>query len=102
MRSEVMMDEQAPDPTIELVAVFSTGDAGLIAVVKSILEGEGIDYLVRGDGVQDLFGAGRLTAGFNYITGPAQFLVRRADEERARELLSELAAAPEPSPETDD
>jgi hypothetical protein len=52
--------------------------------------------------VQDLFGAGRLTAGFNYITGPAQFLVRRADEERARELLSELAAAPEPSPEADD
>ncbi len=85
------MDDQRPDPDIELVPVFETGDAGLTAIVKSILEGEGIDYLLRGEGVQDLFGAGRLTAGFNYITGPAQFLVRSEDEERARELLQELA-----------
>ena len=98
-----MDDEPTPDPEIELVPVYDTGDAGLIAVIKSMLEGEGIDYLVRGEGVQDLFGAGRLTAGFNYITGPAQFLVRREDEERARELLQELdgSAAPPPLPPPD-
>jgi Putative prokaryotic signal transducing protein len=91
-----MDDERTPDPDIELVPVFETGDAGLIAVVKSILEGEGIDYLVRGEGVQDLFGAGRLTAGFNYITGPAQFLVRSEDKERARELLQDLESSAAP------
>ena len=95
------MDEPTPDPTIELVPVFETGDAALIAVVKSILEGEQIDYLVRGDGVQDLIGAGRLTAGFNYLTGPARFMVRREDEERVRELLSELAD-PSPAPPGDE
>ena len=84
------MDDPTPDPTIELVTVFATGDASLIPVVKSILEAEGIDYLVRGEGVQDLLGAGRLSAGFNYVTGPAHFLVRRDDEERARELLHDL------------
>jgi hypothetical protein len=93
------MDDPTPDPTIELVRIFETGDAGLTAVVKSILESEGIDYLVRGEGVQDLFGAGRLSAGYNYITGPSRFLVRREDEERARELLSALSDPPPAQPD---
>ena len=93
-----MDDEHTPDPDIELVPVFETGDAGLIAVVKSILEGESSDYYVRGEGIQDLLGAGRLTAGFNYITGPAQFLVRSDDEERARDLLRDLESSIEPPP----
>jgi hypothetical protein len=93
------IEDPPPDPTIELVPVFSTGDAGLIAIVKSILEGEGIDYLVRGEGVQDLFGAGRLSAGFNYVTGPAEFMVRRADAERVGELLNALSQSQETPPE---
>jgi hypothetical protein len=93
------MEDPPPDPTIELVAIFSTGDAGLIAIVKSILEGEGIDYLVRDEGVQDLLGAGRLSAGFNYVTGPAQFMVRSADAERASELLNALSQPGETPPE---
>jgi hypothetical protein len=97
------MDDQLPDPTIELVPVFETGDAGLTAIVKSVLEGEGIDFLVRGEGVQDLLGAGRLTAGFNYLTGPARFLVRRDDEKRAREVLSDFINQPDgPAPPDDD
>jgi hypothetical protein len=95
----VSVEDPPPDPTIELVPIFSTGDAGLIAIVKSILEGEGIDYLVRGEGVQDLLGAGRLSAGFNYVTGPAEFVVRRADAERAGELLNALSQPEETPPE---
>jgi len=78
-----------PAPDVQLVAVFATGDAGLIAVVKSLLEAEGIDYLLRGDGLQDLFGFGRIT-GFSYAMGPAEFQVRVEDAERARALLAEL------------
>src|SRR2546430_2016492 len=37
-----------PTPDAELVRVFTTGDAGLIAIAKSLLDGEEIDYLVRG------------------------------------------------------
>jgi hypothetical protein len=78
-----------PAPDAELVSVLATGDASLIAVAKSLLEGEDIDYFVRGDGLQDLFGLGRIT-GFSYAMGPAEFWVRADDAERARALLKEL------------
>jgi hypothetical protein len=78
-----------PRPDVELVAVLATGDAGVIAVAKSLLEAQEIDYFVRGDGLQDLFGMGRLTS-FNFAMGPAEFLVRADDAERARELLEGL------------
>lgn len=79
-----------PDPNIELVAVFQTGDQGKIVVARSLLEAEGIDYLVRGEGLQDLFGWGRLAIGFSNVVGPAEFVVRKEDEHRARELLRDL------------
>jgi len=80
-----------PTPDVELVPVLSTGDAGLIALVKSLLEGESIEYLIRGEGLQDLFGMGRIT-GFSFAMGPAEFLVRADDAERARELLKPLTS----------
>ena len=84
------------DPTIQLTTVFASGDPALIAVAKSLLEAEQIDYLVRGDGVQDLLGWGRVGAGYNIVTGPAQFVVREEDAPRARELLRELTASDAP------
>lgn len=83
-----------PAPDVELVSVFATGDAGLIAVARSLLEAEEIDYFVRGDGLQDLFGLGRIT-GFSYAMGPAEFCVRAADAGRARALLKDLESAQE-------
>jgi hypothetical protein len=84
----------APEPTpdVLLVPVLATGDAGVIAVARSLLEGEQIDYFVRGDGLQDLFGLGRIT-GFSFAMGPAQFWVRADDAERARDLLAGLTIA---------
>jgi hypothetical protein len=81
------------DPTIRLTTVFSAGDPALIALAKSLLDSEEIDYVVRGEGVQDLFGWGRVGSGFNVITGPARFEVREEDGPRARELLRDLTAA---------
>ena len=89
------------DPDLQLVPVFQTADAGLIALAKSLLGGEGIDYLVRGEGVQDLFGWGRFGSGFNPITGSPVFCVRQEDAERAQELLKDLrevAETGEPNP----
>jgi hypothetical protein len=79
----------APVPDVELVTVFAAADAGVIAVAKSLLEGEEIDFFVRGEGLQDLFGFGRLM-GFNPVPGAAQFCVRAEDEARARALLEDL------------
>lgn len=86
-----------PTPDVELVPVLATGDAGVIAVAQSLLEAEEIDYFVRGDGLQDLFGLGRMT-GFSFAMGPAEFLVRADDADRARELLDGLIV---PDPERD-
>jgi hypothetical protein len=78
-----------PQPDVQLVKVYATGDAGQIALARSLLEGEAIDVLVRGDGLQDLFGWGRITP-FNYVVGPAEFWVREEDAARAAELLRGL------------
>lgn len=77
----------------ELVRVLCTGDAGLIPLAKSLLESEGIEYLVRGENVQDLFGLGRMS-GYNYVTGPTEFWVHAENGERARTLLDGLTALP--------
>jgi putative signal transducing protein len=87
----------APDPDMELVPVYRTGDAAVTAVAASLLQNEGIEYLVRGEGLQDLFGYGRIAGGFNYVVGPAEFVVRSTDADRARELLKLLD---EPGPAT--
>ena len=79
-----------PDPNIRLTPVFRTGDAGLIALAKSLLESEAIEYLVRSENVQDLFGWGRVGSNFNVVSGPAEFVVREEDAERARTLLEDL------------
>jgi hypothetical protein len=83
---------------VELVTVLRTGDAGLIPLAKSLLEGEGIEYLVRGEHVQDLFGIGRM-GGYNYVTGPTEFLVHAEDAERARTLLDGLTTPSAEPPE---
>ncbi len=88
-----------PNPDIELVSIFRTGDAGLIPLAKSLLDSENIEYLVRGEAVQDLFGSGRLGAGYNIVTGPAEFVVRQADADRARALLADLTSSTTPDGE---
>lgn len=96
-------DGGAPlEPEVTLESVLRTADAGLIAIAKSLLEGEGIEYLVRGDGLPDLLGAGRL-GGFNILTGPAEFMVHPRDAERARALLDGFDAPPlEPAPDPEE
>jgi hypothetical protein len=78
------------DPTIALTTILYSGDPAVIALAMSLLEGEGIEYLVRGEVLQDLFGWGRVGAGYNILTGPAEFAVRSDDADRARQLLQDL------------
>ena len=76
----------------ELVTVFQTGDAVLIALAKAALDAEEIRYVVQGEVVQDLIGWGRFPGGYNAITGPARFQVTAEDSERAREALADLSS----------
>lgn len=87
----------APEP----VVVFSTGRADLIAIAKSILMSAGIEFAVRGEEVQDLFGAGRFPFGANLVMGPVELLVAEKDARDARELLAGLASSEPSTPDAD-
>ncbi len=89
-----------PTPDAELVLVFKTGEAAVIPVAQSLLEAADIQYLLRGDGLQDLFGWGRLFVPYNFVVGPAEFWVCEDDADQAREILTRLNEPVEPAPDT--
>jgi hypothetical protein len=72
------------------VTVFQSSDLALFALAKAALEGEGIPYISDGEGIQDLFGIGRLGTGYSLITGPPRIRVMAEHVARARELLADL------------
>ena len=76
-----------PDYT-DMVTVYSTSDQSKVLIAKSLLEDADINFLASGDGIMDLFGAGR--HGFNPIVGAVDFKVKPEDEEEAREILAGL------------
>jgi Putative prokaryotic signal transducing protein len=74
------------DPDVELVPVLRTGDPGLVAVAKSILDAAGIAYFIRGETLRNVIGWGGVNAGL----GDAEFQVRGADAPDALRLLEQL------------
>ena len=74
----------------DLITVFESGNQGVIALVKSILDSTEIPFLAKGENIQNLFGLGVIGTGFNLISGPVQIQVSREDESTARELLAEI------------
>jgi len=92
---------QPPDPDIQLVTVLSTSDAAMVAVAKSVLDGAGIDYVVRGERYMNVMGWGG-PGVFNSALGEAEFQVREADAPDASRLLARLKQshiAPVPDPD---
>jgi len=75
---------------IKFVTVYETGDANLILFIKSIFESENIIYYLKNEAVQDLFGAGRLGAGYNVLAGPVEVQVDVRCVEKAKELLAQI------------
>ncbi len=75
----------------DLFSVFESGDPGVFALAKVALDQAGIRYVTEGEGVQDLFGLGRIGTGYNNITGPPRICVPAAHVERARKLLAGFA-----------
>jgi hypothetical protein len=78
---------EASHPDAELVTVLESGDPAELAFVESLLQTAAIPYFMRGDALQDLFGLGRLGAGFNPIVGPVAVLVPAERESEALALI---------------
>lgn len=78
----------------KFVTVLRACSAGQVAVAKSILDEAGIHYIAKGEGVQDLFGVGRMGGGYNYVTGPVEIQVRKNDESEALDLLKPVEHSP--------
>jgi Putative prokaryotic signal transducing protein len=64
---------------VDLVTVLTTGDAGVAAMAKSILEAAEIEYFVKGESTRALFAAGFI-----------EIQVRPDDVEDARQLLDDM------------
>jgi hypothetical protein len=80
--------ESHPDPG-DIETVFATGDPVLLVTAKSLLDEAGIPYLTRGEGIQDLFGMGRLGTGFSILAGPVEIQVGAHRAQEAADLLYE-------------
>jgi hypothetical protein len=84
------MTAQGDDEHRAPVIVFESSDPADIAVAESLLEEAEIEFFARGEGIQDLFGAGRI-AGINLIVGPVQLQVAADDADQARAALRALS-----------
>ena len=98
---DALTTSQPGDHDVHLVTVFESGDPALIALARSLLDSAGIPFVTRGEGIQDLFGWGRMPGGFSVVAGPVTFQVDEEDVEEARALLEDLHESNQNSVETD-
>lgn len=88
------MRETGGEAWVELVRVH---EPVLLGLVKSLLDAAGIDYVVEGEDVQNLFPVA--TPGFFMDRGLGVLIrVRPEDLEDARRALEEQAMAPDEPP----
>ncbi len=80
------MDDQSQD----LVTVFDTSDPALLPVIKSLLQGAGIPFLVQGEEAMSMLPVGEIVGPFTKRGLAARVMVKPEDAEAAAELLADL------------
>jgi hypothetical protein len=84
-------DEYKEEDFEELVTVLTTNQQGIASVAKAILEEAGIQYYVKGEGAQSLYGVGVIgVGGFSTEAEPIEIQVIDEDAEKALELLKDV------------
>ena len=82
-----LVEPMAEEPDIQLVKVWSGTNPAVLPLVESLLDEAQIEYMKKGEAIQDLFAGGRLL-GLNPVVGPVEFWVRGEQAEQAQELLA--------------
>jgi len=100
---DVALVDAEPEPPataeVRLVKVYETGNPAIIPIVESLLMDGGIEFMTKGEPIQDLFGWGRFGTALNFVIGPVEFYVREDDAEDARRIFEQFK---EPVPALDD
>lgn len=85
-----LIEPRAVEPEVALVKVYDSGNPALVPLFESMLADAGIEVMIKGEALQDLFGVGRLGAGFNSVAGAVEFYVREDAAEEARAIAASL------------
>ena len=75
----------------KLVTIFATGNHGVIALAKSMLDDAGIEYYAKNERTEDLIGLGVVGTGYNPVIGPIELQVLEENAEEAKNLLKDLS-----------
>ena len=67
---------------MEYITVFSHHNPGAIAIAKSVLDSEGIEYIVPNEALMNIYGAS---------VGPIEIRVPKEQSQQAHELLNSLS-----------
>ncbi|HUR80643.1 MAG TPA: DUF2007 domain-containing protein [Thermoanaerobaculia bacterium] len=77
-----------PEPEVNLVKIYEGGNPAVLPLIESLLRDADIEFLARGQAVQELFALGSFGAGGGSNTsGPVELWVREDDAEAAKALI---------------
>ena len=91
-------DEASFEDAGTFVEVHRALDPASLPVIESLLESNGVPFVVANEMTQDLVGLGRFAGGYNNTLGPPVVRVPASRADEARELLA--ATLPSPPQET--
>ena len=74
---------------MELITVFASDDIEEIAIIKNILDKGDINYLVKNEYTQNLFGGVKPFSGHDPVAGSIQIQVREDDFDKCLQLIDE-------------
>lgn len=101
-RPLVSVMPEGSDAEESFVQVFRSADTSLLPVVKSVLSGAGIEYVVQGDEAQGLYPFGSVGGGSDDRLLGAVVLVPGSQREAAEAVLEEMDASSLAADDADD
>lgn len=86
----------------DFVRVADLPNPAILTMARSLLEESGLQFFIKNESTQSLFGLGQLGSAYNFITGPPTLMVEASRVEEARELLGPLLNDAAPGLEDED